>query len=90
MTTKTPKTIEKSATAFAMDKKNYILLIIGLLFIIIGFILMSGGGSDDPNVFSEKLFDFRRLTLAPIMVLAGFVIEIFAIMIKPKATDQSE
>ncbi len=45
---------------------------------------MIGGGSDDPNVFSEKIFDFRRLTLAPILILAGYVVEIFAIMKKPK------
>jgi hypothetical protein len=45
---------------------------------------MIGGGSDDPNVFSDKIFNFRRLTLAPILVLAGYVVEIFAIMKKPK------
>ena len=57
---------------------------IGLGIIILGFILMSGGGSDDPNVFNEAMFNFRRITLAPILVLAGFGFEIYAIMKKPK------
>lgn len=69
---------------FAFGKQNYKLLLIGLVLILVGFLLMIGGGSDDPNVFSEKIFDFRRLTLAPILILAGYVVEIFAIMKKPK------
>lgn len=68
---------------FAFGKQNYKLLLIGLVLIMLGFLLMIGGGSDDPNVFSEKIFDFRRLTLAPILILAGYVVEIFAIMKKP-------
>jgi len=68
-----------------LGKENYILLSIGFLIIIIGFILMIGGGSDDPNVFrKEELFSFRRITLAPMIVLFGFVFEIWAIMKKPK------
>ena len=63
---------------------NYKLMLIGLGIIILGFILMSGGGSDDPNVFNETMFNFRRITLAPILVLAGFGFEIYAIMKKPK------
>ena len=69
---------------FVFGKKNYTLLIIGLVFVAIGFILMLGGGSDDPNVFNPEIFSFRRITLAPILILIGFVIEIFAIMSKPK------
>ena len=69
---------------FAFGKENYKLLLIGLVLIIAGFLLMIGGGSDDPNVFSEDIFNFRRLTLAPILVVAGYVVEIFAIMKKPK------
>ena len=68
----------------AFGRQNYMLLIIGLAFIFVGFLLMIGGGSDDPTVFNEKIFSFRRITLAPILILAGFVIEIFAIMKKPK------
>ena len=74
----------KNKPDFAFGKQNYILLLTGLAFIITGFILMTGGGSEDPNVFSEEIFSFRRITLAPIVVLTGFVIEIFAIMKKPK------
>jgi hypothetical protein len=75
---------------FALGKENYKLLIIGFIFIIIGFLLMVGGKSDDPNVFNEKeIFSFRRITLAPIIVLAGFIIEIWAIMKKPKEDKQT-
>jgi len=70
---------------FAFQKQNYVLVITGLVVMAIGFILMIGGGSDDPNVFNESLFDFQRLTLAPILILSGYVIEIFAILWRPKA-----
>ena len=69
---------------FAFGKENYRLMLIGLAFVALGFILMIGGGSNDPNVFNPEIFSFRRITLAPIRILAGFVIEIFAIMKKPK------
>ncbi len=73
----------ESKAGFAFEKQNYRLLLIGLGFIVIGFLLMIGGGSDDPKVFSMAIFDFQRLTLAPILILAGYMIEIFAIMKKP-------
>ncbi|MBN1252138.1 MAG: DUF3098 domain-containing protein [Bacteroidales bacterium] len=70
---------------FALAKENYIYLIIGFAIIIIGFLLMMGGGSENPDVFNEKeLFSFQRITLAPIVVLFGFLFEIWAIMKKPK------
>ena len=69
---------------FAFTKKNYILLIIGLVFIISGLILMIGGGSEDPTKFSDEIFNFQRLTVAPILITIGFIIEIFAIMSKNK------
>ena len=76
---------------FALGKENYILLIIGFVIIVLGFILMIGGKSEDPTVFNEDdLFSFRRITLAPIVVLAGFIFEIWAIMKKPKSTDNKE
>lgn len=78
------KETETKKSDLAFGKENYILLLVGLAFIITGFILMTGGGSDDPNVFSKEIFSFRRITLAPIVVITGFVIEIFAIMKKPK------
>lgn len=74
---------KKKETGFALGKENYKLLAIGLVIIVIGFLLMLGGKSDDPTVFNEKMFNFRRITLAPIIVLAGFVFEIWAIMKKP-------
>ena len=70
---------------FALAKENYILLAIGFAIIILGFVLMIGGRSDDPTVFNEEIFSFRRITLAPIVVLFGFLFEIYAIMKKPKA-----
>lgn len=73
-----------SRTGFAFGRENYRLLLIGLGLIALGFILMIGGGSKDPNVFSYGIFNFQRLTLAPILILAGFVVELFAIMKKPK------
>lgn len=68
---------------FAFGKENYRLMLIGLAFIVLGFLLMIGGGSDDPKVFNPEIFSFRRITLAPILILAGFVIEVFAIMKRP-------
>ncbi len=76
--------VAKKINEFAFGKENYRLLFIGLAFIAVGFILMIGGGSNDPNVFSPAIFDFQHITLAPILVLTGYVIEIFAIMKKPK------
>ena len=65
-------------------KQNYIIVLIGLALIALGFVLMIGGGSTDPDVFNESMFNFRRLTLAPVLVLAGFVVEIVAIFWKKK------
>ena len=65
-------------------KMNYILVIVGIALIALGFVLMIGGGSSNPDVFNEQMFNFRRLTLAPILVLAGFVVEIVAIFWKGK------
>ncbi len=69
---------------FALSKENYILMAIGFAVVIIGLLLLSGGETKDPNVFSEEMFSFRRITLAPIIILAGFIFEIYAIMKKPK------
>jgi hypothetical protein len=69
---------------FVFKQKNYLLLILGVLFIATGLILMIGGGSENPNEFSYEIFNFRRITLAPILIVIGFVIEIFAIMYQPK------
>ena len=75
---------ENKKIEFALDRSNFILMGIGLAIIILGFILMSGGGSDDPAVFNESMFSFTRITIAPLLVFAGFAFEIYAIKKKPK------
>ncbi len=81
------KNDENSKLDFALGKDNYKFLIIGFVIIIVGFLLMIGGNSNDPNVFNgEELFSFRRIVLAPLVVLFGFIFEIWAIMQKPKNT----
>jgi hypothetical protein len=69
---------------FLFDKINYKTLLIGIAVIVLGFILMSGGGSDDPKVFNEDVFSFRRIRLAPTVVLIGFGITIYSIFKKSK------
>lgn len=69
---------------FLFEKINYKILLFGIGVIALGFILMSGGGSDDPNVFNEEVFSFRRIRLAPTVVLMGFGITIYSIFKNPK------
>ncbi|MDA9809687.1 DUF3098 domain-containing protein [Flavobacteriales bacterium] len=70
-------------TKMVLGKKNYVFIITGCLVVILGFILMSGGGSEDPNVFQEdELFSFRRITLAPFMVMVGYGVVLYGIMKK--------
>ena len=71
---------KNSKKTFVFQRKNYIFMIIGLLFIAIGFILMSGGASEDHNVFNPEIYNFRRIRLAPTLVLIGFAIQVFAIL----------
>jgi hypothetical protein len=81
--------IKEANPGFALGRENYIYLVIGFILIIVGFILMIGGKSNDPNVFNEKeIFSFRRITLAPVVVLFGFAFEIWAIMKKPKTSEK--
>jgi membrane-bound ClpP family serine protease len=75
---------EKVKADFAFGKINYTLMLSGLGMIILGFFLMSGGGTKDPNVFSEEVFSPLRITIAPLLVLAGFALEIYAIVKKAK------
>ena len=70
---------------FVFEKRNYIWMFIGLAFIALGFVLMSGGGSNDPNVFSDAIFNTQRIRIAPTLVLIGFGIQVYAILLKPKA-----
>jgi len=81
---------ESSETKFALGKKNLQLLLIGFVIIVFGFILMTGGKSDDPAVFNPDMFNFRRVTLAPLVVLFGFLFEIYAIMKKTKGGEQTK
>ncbi len=69
---------------FNFGKRNYQLMILGVITIALGYLLMTGGKSEDPEVFSEAIFSFRRLTVAPVLILLGLIIEIFAILHKPK------
>ena len=61
-------------------RRNYLILLVGFLIILLGMALMAGGGSDSPEEFNEAMFSFRRITLAPILVVGGFVVEIVGIM----------
>ena len=67
-------------TKMAMGPKGLRMLVAGLLVMVAGFILMTGGGSSDPQVFNTAMFDFRRLVAAPVVILAGIVLEVVAIM----------
>lgn len=75
----------KKQENFVFSRLNYQLLIAGLVVIFIGFLLMAGGASNDPNKFNPEIFSFRRVTLGPIIVLIGFVLEGVAIMYRPKS-----
>jgi hypothetical protein len=75
----------KKQPGFAFTRENYRILIVGVVIVVIGYLLMIGGGSDKPNEFHpEELFSFRRVTLSPIVILAGFIVVLFAIMKKSK------
>lgn len=79
------KDSKKNNKEFIFKKSNYQIMIIGIAFIVIGFVLMAGGGSDDPNIFSNEIYNFRRIRLAPTLVLIGFGIQVYAILYKNKA-----
>lgn len=72
---------------FIFERKNYKFMLIGLGFIALGFILMTGGGSDDPNVFNPEIYNWRRIRLAPALILLGFGIEIYAILLNPSKSE---
>jgi hypothetical protein len=79
------KTMSQKKIATIFTKENYMWMAIGAAVIILGFLLMIGGKSADPNVFNkDEVYSFRRITLAPILIIAGLVMEIYAIMKKPK------
>jgi hypothetical protein len=75
----------KNTNGFIFDKTGYAILLFGLGLILLGFLLMIGGGSDNPNEFNPEIFNFQRITLAPSIVMIGFAIEAYAILRKPKS-----
>jgi hypothetical protein len=81
----TPKNTPHPQQGFIFGKKNYLFMFIGLAVIALGFILMAGGGSDDPNKFNEAIFSTRRIHIAPMVVIIGFVIEVYAILLNPNS-----
>jgi len=81
---KTSSSVQTNAMLF--QKENYVLMGAGIVLILLGFVLMAGGRNPDPNIFdADALYSFRRITLAPILVLLGFAVEGYAILKKPSA-----
>ncbi len=85
---KTAGTATQREMYFLFDKENYMLMLGGIGLILLGFALMAGGKSANPHEFHyDEIYSFRRITLAPIVLLLGFAVEVFAIMKKPKASE---
>jgi Protein of unknown function (DUF3098) len=78
------KETKKGVVDFAFGRENYVLMLIGIGLIVLGFILMSGGGAGNPAEWNPDIFSFRRITLAPVLVILGFVVEVIAIVKKSK------
>ncbi|RBW55292.1 DUF3098 domain-containing protein [Tenacibaculum sp. E3R01] len=78
------KNENNSEQQFLFGKRNYVIMLIGIAVIALGFILMAGGGSDDPKVFNPDIYSWRRIRLAPTLVIIGLGIEIYAIFANPK------
>lgn len=81
---------KKPQFQFAFSRDNYMWMIIGVIVLALGYILLIGGGSKDPDVFNDSLFNARRLVISPILIVAGLVIEVYAIMKKSKKEGDSE
>lgn len=71
-----------NTSKMVFNKSNYLFMILGVVLIVLGLILLSGGRSEDPSVFNDSIFNKQRLVVAPLVMLAGFIIEIYAIMKK--------
>lgn len=85
-----PAAASKPEMTLLFDKENYMWMIGGVALIFIGFMLMSGGKSPNPHEFHyEEIYSFRRITLAPIVILLGFAVEVYAIIKKPKDAQES-
>jgi len=79
---------QETKSSFIFGRQNYKFMFIGIALIALGFILMAGGGSDDPNVFNPEIFNFRRIRLAPTLILIGFGIQIYAILLNPNKSEK--
>ena len=79
---------QETKSNFIFGRQNYKFMFIGIVLIALGFILMAGGGSDDPNVFNPEIFNFRRIRLAPTLILIGFGIQIYAILLNPNKSEK--
>jgi FtsH-binding integral membrane protein len=87
----TINTKESPASTGMFSKENYMWMAAGIVIMAIGLLLMAGGKSNDPNVFNkDEVYNFKRITIAPILILAGFVIEIYAIFKNPKNNSIAE
>lgn len=84
------KKLKQAYKPFLFGKKNYMFMFVGLAFITLGFVLMAGGASDDPNVFNPEIFNNRRIRIAPTLILIGFGIEIYAILLNPDSDKKNK
>ena len=82
--------MEEKNKDYIFEKRNYQFLVIGLVVMAIGYLMMMGGGSEDPNVFNPDIFSTRRIVLAPAIIIIGFIIEIYAIMWRPGAKSSAK
>jgi len=78
------KAKKETKQVFLFGKRNYIIILVGLFLIALGFVFMAGGGSDDPTVFNEEIYNWQRIRLAPTLIIIGLGIEIYAILANPK------
>ena len=76
--------MENENKKFLFGSNNYKLLLVSIIILFIGFLLMSGGGSDDPSKFNSEIYNFRRIRLAPILIIIGFILSILSILKKNK------
>ena len=80
----------ESKSKMTLAKENYKFIILGCVIVVLGFVLMSGGGTDNPNEFNaEELFSFRRITLAPFFVILGYIVVLYGVMKRPKASEDA-
>lgn len=81
---KSKSTQDVHTDTFVFTRTNYLIMIASVLIVLLGYMLMIGGGAEDPTAFSDEIFNFRRLTLSPILILCGFGLGVFAIFFNPK------